>query len=74
MARGADQLRTDRCAMSRARKSWREKLMHDKDLPKVVRVKAAVRKHYGIETMLIAAASGKRPPRVKNFEKRLVKA
>jgi len=37
------------------RKSWREKLADDKDLPKVVKLPAAAQKRWGGRTMVIAA-------------------
>jgi len=38
-----------------ARKSWREKLADDKDLPKVVKLPPAARQRWGGKTMVIAA-------------------
>ena len=37
------------------RKSWREKLADDKDLPKVIELAAAAQKRWGGRTMVIAA-------------------
>ena len=39
---------------ARPRKSWREKLADDKDLPKVVKLPAAAQKRWGGRTMVIA--------------------
>src|SRR3954470_8585701 len=40
---------------SKQKKSWREKLVDDKDLPKTIRLNAAAAARWGGKTMVIAA-------------------
>ena len=69
--------------MAKLRKSWQEKLANSKDLPKVVEITDKMSKRWGTGTVVIPAPrevdeimrevpKGKKPPKVKGFEKALL--